>query len=139
MEEEDPATIATIIAAAVGIGTTGYELANQPSAPKPATPTPAQTAEAAGTTKQNQIASLESAFPNIQTLTGGSLSPETRLELAKLLTGQAGAPGIGASVEDILSKLTGSENPFPFLVQAGNAPSGGPATLTGLTTGGPSV
>lgn len=129
-----------LIAAIVGIAGTGVGLgetfANQPSGPpKPPTPTPAETEATAGKNKQNQIASLEQAFPQIQTLTGGSLSPEAVTRLAELLTGQGGTPGIGASEEDILKLLTGNSNPLPFLVTAGNNPSA-PTSTTGLAPGG---
>jgi len=133
--------IIPLIAALVGAGTTIAGIAERPGGggpPKAPTPSPAETAATAEKGKQSQVAALQSAFPSIQALTGGSLSPETWLRMAELLTGQGGTPGIGAAEGDILKRLSGEENPFPFLVQAGNAPTGTTGTTTGLTPpGGP--
>lgn len=134
MPEVLPGIIAIISAVTGGVGL-AKELGGGGGAPKPTTPTPAEAEATAGKAKQNQIASLEQAFPQIQTLTGGSLSPEAVTRLAELLTGQGNTPGIGASEEDILKALTGSSNPLPFLVTAGNNPSGA-TSPTGLSPGG---
>src|SRR5215467_2074447 len=92
-----------IIMAIVGVAGAvegGISLANRPGIPKAPKPSPEETAAAATKTKQNQIASLEAAFPSIQQLTGGSLSPDAWLALSQLITGKGGEPGIGASSED---------------------------------------
>jgi hypothetical protein len=116
--------------AAVSIGTSLYSLTNQPGAPKPATPAAPSPADALKT-RQTQETALASQFPNIQAQTGGSLSPDAWMRLAELLSGQAGAPGIGASSQDLLSKLTGKDS--SIAVTAGNAATN-PATGTGLTS-----
>ena len=125
-----PIILAATSAASLGI--TGYELANQPGAPKTATPTAAETTATADQTKQNQVAAVSQQFPNLQAQTGGSLSPDALIQLSTLLSGQGGAPGIGASQQQILELLTGSPT-TPFQVSAGNstpAPAGG----TGLVS-----
>lgn len=137
VERCDPASLIGIITAVVGAVGAGTSIAKAveggPSTPKPPTPSPAETAATAEKNKANQVAALQSAFPNIQSLTGGSLSPEAWLRMAELLTGAGGTPGIGAAEGDILKRLSGEENPFPFLVQAGNAPTAGAGTTSGLT------
>ena len=119
------------LASAAGVAETGYAMANQPDTPKPATPTAPTPADALKT-RQTQQTALASQFPNIQAQTGDSLSPDARMRLAELLSGLAGAPGIGASSQDLLSKLTGKQD-SNIAVTAGNAATN-PATGTGLTT-----
>lgn len=116
----------TLIAALFGIGETAYSLANQPSAPKTAAPTPAQQQATADKTKQGQIAAITQAFPSIQSQTGGALSPQTWVQLAELIKGQAGQPGVGAAEQDILKGLFGTgENPFMVTASGGGAGTGG--------------
>lgn len=76
-------------------------------APTTAAPTPAQATATADATKKNQETSLSNQFPNIQAATGGSLSPDAWIKLAEVLSGQAGAPGIGGSSQDLLMKIFG--------------------------------
>jgi hypothetical protein len=114
--------IAGLIAAISGAGgaaTSIYQATNQPGQPKPAVPTPAQNAATAGSNRATQEAALSQQLPNLQSQVGGSLSPEALMQLSQLLTGSAGTPGIGASSQDLIQKMT---------VSAG-APSGSnPAT-----------
>jgi hypothetical protein len=126
--------IAAIIGAA-GVGTSIYSLTNQPSTspPKPAAPTPAQALDTATKTRATQEAALSQQFPSIQAATGGSLSPEAWLQLSQLLSGQAGAPGIGASVQDLLDKMTKGSG---STVTAGNLITSGGSTGPGLTPAG---
>jgi hypothetical protein len=127
--------ILTGAAAATGIGTSIYSLTNQPGAPKPATPNPAQTAADAAKTKQNQEAALSQEFPGIQAATGGSLSPEAWARLAELISGRAGEPGIGSSAEDLIKRMFSGSSSTPYTVSAGNATPGSTTGSTGLTTG----
>jgi hypothetical protein len=125
-------TIAAITGiAGTGVGL-GLELSNQPGSPKPATPTPAQTTATADANKQNQLAALTQQEPNIQAATGGSLSPDAWAQLASILSGQAGSPGIGSSQQDLVTKLlTGNSG---GTVTAGNNTGGGtPGSSGGLT------
>ena len=117
--------------AGTGIGL-GESLANRPGSSTPAAPSAADTAASADKTKQNQLAALSSATPNIQASTGGSLSPDAWAQLAAILSGQAGTPGIGSSQQDLVTKLlTGSSG---GTVSAGNNTGGGtPGSSGGLT------
>lgn len=113
------------IAAIAGIAGTGISLgetlSNLPGGtPTPAPPTQAQNDANAVATRKAQETSVSSAFPTLQAQTGGSLSPEATVQLATLLTNNAGAPGIGASTQDLISKLLGGGN----TVTAGSASSG---------------
>lgn len=100
------------------------------SAPKPATPTPKEQQVSALKTRQTQETALSSQLPGLQAATGGSLSPETLLRLAEVLSGQAGTPGIGASLQDLLMKMTQQNS-----VTAGSGGGGG-GSSSGLTLGG---
>lgn len=123
---------AVLALAGTGIGL-GESLSNQPSSPKPVTPSPADTAASADKTKQNQLAALGQQTPNIQAATGGSLSPDAWAQLAAILSGEAGATGIGASQQDLVTKLL-TGNSGGGTVTAGNNASGGtPGTQGGLT------
>ena|SRR5689334_10589840 len=126
------AAIAGLAASGVGIGET---LANKPSAPKPpAPPTAADTAASANKTKEEQIAALSQQTPNIQAATGGSLSPDAWAQLAAILSGQAGSPGIGSSQQDLVTKLLTGGGGGGGTVTAGNNTGGGaPGTPGGLT------
>lgn len=112
-----------IVLGAVGAGTAIHSLVDQPGAPKAPTPDPAQTAADAQKTKQNQLAALQQQLPNLQAMTGGSLSPEAWAQMAEVLSGQAGTPGIGSAAQDLVSKYLN-----PSQVTSG--------TSTGLTYGG---
>jgi len=123
--------IITLATTGIGIGET---LSNQPSAPKPASTTPTVTpAQAIDTSKQQQNAEA-AQFPNIQSLTGGSLSPEAKAQMSLILSGQAGQPGSSAASQDLLLRLFGI-NAAPFTASAGNNPAGTPTTPTGLADG----
>lgn len=124
--------IITAIIGAAGVGTSIYSLTNKPSAPKPATPTPAQTTATAADTQKTQEAALSQEFPNIQAATGGSLSPDAWIKLAEMLSGQAGAPGIGGSSQDLLMKIFGKGG---SAVNVGT-PTSGSAAGPGLTPAG---
>jgi hypothetical protein len=124
---------AVLALAGTGIGL-GESLANQPGTPK--APSLADTTASADKTKQNQIAALSQQTPNIQAATGGSLSPDAWAQLAALLSGQAGSPGIGSSQQDLITKLTTGNS--GGTVTAGNntgTASGTPGGLTNTTFG----
>lgn len=110
-----------LIAAGVTAGTSlGLTLSNQPSAPQvpttPATP-PAQTQ----TVNQAQRASVASAAPNEQSMTGSSLSPEYYAQWAGLNTGLGNNPQAAGNIQSAINQF------FGF---------GAPGT-TGLSTTGP--
>lgn len=124
------ASIASIAGTGVGLG---LELSNQPSSPKPVTPTAAQTADTANQTKQNQLASLSQQTPNIQAATGGSLSPDAWAQLSDILSGQAGSPGIGAANTDLITKLLSGNTGGSGVSAGSGAGSGTPGSSPGLT------
>lgn len=111
-----------LIAAGVTAGTSlGLTLSNQPgSAPQiptgPTTPQPQGTA-----TDTAQKAAVASSLPNLQSLTGGSLSPEYASQWAGLNTGLSNNPQAGGNVQAAINQF------FGF---------GSPGT-TGLSTAGP--
>ncbi len=141
MESCDPGTIA-LISLIVGLVTTGTEIglqeSNKPSTPKVVPPTAAQTAATANQTKQQQEAAVDQQIPGLQAQTGGSLSPEAYTNHATLLSGQANTPGIGASQQDIITKLlTGSSGSSGSSAAPVTAGGGGtnPNNTPGLTSG----
>src|SRR5262245_61375068 len=91
------ATIASIVgplAAAAGTGAQIYGMTQGPgAAPTPAGPAP-PTPPPTGPTPEQQRALLAPQFPDIQALTGGSLSPEYYAQVAPVRAGISGAPGI---------------------------------------------
>jgi hypothetical protein len=109
-------------AAATTVGTSIYNATNQPGTPKPAPPAAPNPADASKT-RATQEAALSQQLPGLQAQTGGSLSPEALLQLSTLLSGQAGSPGIGGSVQDLLQKMNGGGG-------------GGSGNSPGLTPGG---
>jgi hypothetical protein len=116
MPEALVALIPALIGAA-GVGTSIYSATNTPGAPKPPVPDPAQIAADAAKKKQGQVTALSGQFPSIQSATGGSLSPEAWIQMAELLAGKAGEPGIGAAGQDLLQKLSAG----PGLTPAGSS------------------
>jgi hypothetical protein len=116
-----------LLVGAAGVGTSVYSATQGGGGAKP-TATPAPTPAEALKTKQNQEASLSSAFPGIQAATGGSLSPEAWIRLSELLSGKAGEAGIGAAEQDLIKK---------FSVGVGGGGTGG-STGGGLTPTGSS-
>ena len=132
------AAILPIILGAVSAGEGLHSLLSHPHAPKPAAPNPQQVSADALKTRNTQEAALSQTFPGIQAATGGSLSPDAWIEMAKLLSNQAGNPGVGAAGQDLLMKLLGQGGAGGgFNVTAGNATnpsSSGP----GLTPAGSS-
>src|SRR5271166_4562269 len=140
VESCDPGTIALIgllVSGAFGGAELGLNIANKPSTPGPTPPpTQAQNNQAAAAQKQAQEASVSSAFPTLQQQTGGSLSPEATVQLASLLTGNAGAPGIGATGQDLITKIltgAGGSSSSGSPVTAGSGGSSGSPVTTGLT------
>lgn len=108
-----------LIIGAAGVGTSIYSMSNQPGTPKPPVQTPEQAQAAATNTRKTQEAALSQQLPGLQAQTGGSLSPEALLQLSELLSGQANAPGIGGSVQDMISKMNGGGSTSPGLTPGG--------------------
>ena len=87
------------------VGTSAYAMANQPSMPKTPAPTPEQQAATALKTRQTQENAIAQQLPGLQSAVGGSLSPEALLKMAISRSGQAGDTGIGASMQDLITKM----------------------------------
>jgi hypothetical protein len=113
--------------AAASTSIAGYELANQPSAPKPPS---VPTAPAPLTAQQSNAvkANVGGQLPNLQALTGGSLSPETSSVLAQLAAGTAGDPQTSGLTQQVINQFFGLGAPG----NTGLAPSGGLTPSTSL-------
>lgn len=101
-----------LIAAGVTAGTSlGLTLSNQPgSAPQiptgPTTPQPQGT-----TTDMAQKAAVASSLPNLQSLTGGSLSPEYASQWVGLNTGLGNNPQAGGNIQSAINQFFGFASP----------------------------
>ena len=109
--------------AGTGIGL-GETLANKPGTPSPV-PSPAVTDANAAQTAMNQKALIGQQLPGLQEQTGGSLSPDTLVQLAQLISGQAGTPGISGINADLIKQLSGG----------GSTVSAGSTTTSPQTSG----
>jgi hypothetical protein len=122
-----PATIAlvaTLVGTSVGIGTTGFELANQPGAPKPAPPpTPAQIS----TLQNSEKASISQQAPNVLSQTSGLVTPDYVAQISQLLAGTGGQTGSTGAARDVVSQLFGLS---PGAITNGGASGGGTGTFT---------
>jgi hypothetical protein len=100
-------------AATAGVGL-GENLANKPGTPAVPTAAPAVTDANAQQTAMNQRALVGQQLPTLEQQTGGSLSPDTLIQLAQLISGQAGTPGISGATQPLLNQIqAGSTNTTP--------------------------
>lgn len=107
--------------AAVGTGVSIDEALNAPSAPKiSTTPTPLTSTQNAG-----QTAAVSQQLPTLQTLTGGSLSPEYYSQFGGQAAGVANNPQATGNIQSAINQLFGFSSPG----QTGLTP----ATSTGTT------
>jgi len=119
-------------AAGASIGSTIYSDLNQPGMPK--TPAAAPTGP---TTQQAQAAITPQAL-TIESLTGGSVSPDYLASIAPVLGGVGGQPNTNAAVQAMLKQLFGSGGGAPGAAPGGGGgtpsfqPSGLPTNLSGL-------
>lgn len=117
---------AATLAGLAGTGITiGEQLANQPgSAPTPQIPTgPTTPGPQTQATNLAQKAAVASSLPNLQSLTGGSLSPEYASQWAGLNTGLSGNPQAAGNIQATINQL------FGFGASPGG-PTGGFSTMT---------
>lgn len=96
--------IVTALVTAAGVGTSIYSLTNQPSAPKVG-PTGPQPLTSGQSNDVKQAVSQQ--LPNLQSLTGGSLSPETTAVLASLAAGTAGDPRTSGLTQQVINQFFG--------------------------------
>jgi hypothetical protein len=131
-----PAVIAAIIGAtATGVGTAAnlWEQGNQAN-PKFANPTatPLTSTQNAG-----QTAAVSQQLPNIQALTGGSLSPEYYASIGGTNAGLGNSPQSTGNIQQAISQYFGLSAPGDTgLTPTGSGPSGGPG-ITSLTGSAP--
>jgi hypothetical protein len=149
VERCDPATIgaiAAIIGAGTAAGGTIYSAVNAPSGPpKPSTTLTPLT----GTQNQAQTASVANALPTLQSLTGGSLSPEYAAQFGATQSGLANDPQAPGNIQAAINSFFGLTAPgnsgltpssssggSDILSLLSNATPGATPSLTGATTGG---
>jgi len=99
------------IAAVAGLAGTGVslglDLSNQPGTPKPATPTPAQTAatDAATQTQQRELVSQQ--LPNVLSSTSGLANPDYTAQIIQLLSGTTGQAGSTGAAQQAVNSAFG--------------------------------
>lgn len=103
-----PAIIAAIITSAVAATTTGLEIANQPSAPKPVSTAPVPLTEGQN---QAQKTAVGQALPNLQSLTGGSLSPEYAAQIGAVQSGVGNDPQATGNIQAAINQFFGLNAP----------------------------
>lgn len=97
------AAVAAIVGAASSVAYTGYELANQPHAPKPSTaPTPLTKGQ-----NINQMVAAGQTLPNEQSMVGGSVSPDYTAQYAAGQTGVTGNPQAAGNVRAAINQAFG--------------------------------
>ncbi len=107
MEEEDPITIITAVSLALTAGTTAYEMANKPSAPKPVAPTAQQTAAQNAQLQRQEKAAITQQLPNVLSQTSGLANPEYAGLMASLMAGTAGQPGNTGALNSAVAQAFG--------------------------------
>lgn len=114
-----------IIAALIGAATTtGLALsgATTPSTPKSTTPT---TATPAGPTPSQVQAAVTPQALNIESLTGGSVSPDYLAQIAPIQGGIA--PGSSPAIQQVINSILGTQT-TPSGLTGGGTLTGGSAT-----------
>jgi hypothetical protein len=126
------AAIATIAAAGTSTGLAIDSALNQPGAPKPpsATPTPLTSSQNASTTS-----AVGQQLPNLQSLTGGSVSPEYFSQFGATQTGNANNPQASGDVQSAINSFFGIAAPGSsgLTTPSGGTSAGGPGILDMLT------
>ena len=117
--------IIPVLLGAFGAAESIKSLVDKPGAPKTPAPNPQQVQADALKTRNTQEAAITQALPGLQAQTGGSLSPETLLQLAKVVSGQAGNAGIDAATQDLLQKMTSGGQNGPQVTTGSGLTSGG--------------
>src|ERR1700677_3542774 len=142
--------LASALGTAASVGVSVDQALNTPSAPKISnTPTPLTAAQNAG-----QTAAVGQQLPNLQTLTGGSLSPEYFAQFGSSAAGVNNNPQSTGNVQQAINSLFGFSAPgqtgltpttstgstpatqgggsgLPGILEMLRAPSGGTSTSSG--------
>ena len=99
------AVLPVIISAATEAAAIGVELTNKPSQ-QTVTPTPTTTAQSPGTSAA-QKAAVASSLPTLQSMTGGSISPEYAAQWGGQQTGVSSDPQGGKNIQDAINQFFG--------------------------------
>lgn len=113
--------IAAVIAAASAAAGTGYSIysaENAPGAPKPPSTTPSPLTSAQNA---SQTAAVSQQLPNLQSLTGGSVSPEYAAQFGATQSGLANDPQASGNIQAAINKFFGLTAPG----DSGLTPGGG--------------
>lgn len=124
------AAIATVAAAATTTGVSLYEASNQPGTPKPPTAAPMTPGQNAQTT-----AAVGQQLPNLQSLTGGSVSPEYAAQYGSTQAGVGNDPKASGDVQAAINNFFGLTAPGSTGLTGGGGGGGSPI-LDMLTKGG---
>lgn len=112
------AVLPAIIAAAGTAATLGVELTNQPGATPPISKAPVPQSAA---TNQAQTAAVSNTLPTLQSLTGGSLSPEYAAQWGADQAGLNNNPQAAQNIQAAINQYFGLGAPG----QTGLTPTGG--------------
>jgi hypothetical protein len=109
-------------------------LANQPSTPKPSAVPPPLTPQG----NQQQTAAVGQQLPDLQALTGGSLSPEYAASFGATQSGLSNDPRATGNIQNAINNFFGISAPGQtgLTTNTLSAPSGGPGILDLLRTSG---
>jgi hypothetical protein len=126
--------IATIAAAAASTGLGIYEATNQPGKPK----LPTGPAALTGTQNAQQTAAVSQQLPTLQSMTGGSVSPEYAAQFGATGAGVANDPQATGNIQDAINKFFGlSATGTSGLTPASGGSTGGGDILSMLSKGKP--
>ena len=128
-----PAIIPALIGAAATVGQVIYSDVNQPGAPK--SPGPVAPVAQSPTTNAGQTTAAAQTLPTLQSLTGGSLSPEYASQFATLQSGQGNNPQAAGNVQAAINQFFGLGAPGQGGLSTGGVSPGG-NSITQLLQGG---
>jgi len=120
-----------IIAAAIGAAATAAEVGVQISgAGQPGSPKPTPAAAPAGPTANQVAAAAGPQALTIESLTGGSVSPDYLSQIAPTQAGVGGQPNTNAGIQQILNQIFGKGGGgTPSTTTPGGTPSFTPSGL----------
>ena len=126
-----PAVVAAIIGAsatgAATISEIAYQAASAPGTPKPNTTPPPLTPQG----NQQQTAAVSQQLPDLQSLTGGSLSPEYAASFGATQSGLSNDPRATGNIQNAINNFFGISAPGQtgLTTNTLSAPTGGPGIL----------
>ena len=112
-----------LIAAGLTAGVSLYEASQTPGTPKAPAPTPPQPQSAE--TNQAQKASVASSLPTLQSLTGGSLSPEYAAQFGATESGLNNTPQAAGNIQAAINEFFGLVAPGKTGLTPSSTTSGG--------------